>query len=214
MFRNREEVASILADNLLKYKNDKDTVIVAIPRGGVPLGKVLSDKLHLPLELVLSKKIGHPYHKEFAIGAVTLKDIILSPVASEVPKAYIESETEKVRNILRKRFQMYYGDEMPLNLSGKTVIIVDDGIATGNTLISCVGLIKKQQPKKIVIALPVAPKESLNQIKKMPSVDEVVCLLSPVDFYAVGQFYEDFGQVTDDEVIDILRKYKSSHFVK
>ncbi len=205
MFKNREEAAGLLADKLFKYQNDQDAVIVAIPRGGVPLGKILSNRLNVPLELVLSKKIGHPFHKEFAIGAVTLLDVILSPVAAEVPSEYIEKEIENVRDILKKRFKMYYGKIEPLNLTGKTVIVVDDGIATGNTLISCVDLIKKQRPEKIVVALPVAPKETLDYIKTLPNVDEIICLLSPSDFYAVGQFYEDFRQVSDDEVIDLIQ---------
>ena len=205
MFKNREEAAEMLADKLFKYHKDQDAVIVAIPRGGVPLGKIISNRLHVPLELVLSKKIGHPFHKEFAIGAVTLQDVILAPIAAEVPREYIEKETVNVRDILRKRFKRYYGRIEPLKLTGKTVIIVDDGIATGNTLISCVDLIKKQRPQKIVVALPVAPKESLEYIKTLPNIDEVICLLSPSNFYAVGQFYEDFSQVSDDEVIDLIQ---------
>lgn len=206
MFKNRDAAAKELVDKLLKYKEDQNAVVVAIPRGGVPIGKIISEALHIPLDLVLSKKIGHPFHKEFAVGAVTMQDIILSPVAADVPDAYIEKETERIRALLKHRFEQYYGTLKPLNLTGKTTILVDDGIATGNTLISCIKFIKKQAPKRIVVALPVAPKTSLKEIESMPEVDETICLLTPSDFYAVGQFYEDFRQVSDDDVIKLISK--------
>lgn len=204
MFKNRIEAARLLSEKLIDYSNINDVVVVTIPRGGVPIGKVLSDSLKAPLEIVLSKKIGHPFHKEFAIGAVTLTERILSPVAADAPQKYIDDETERIRQLLSQRQIMYYGDRKPMNLSNKVIIIVDDGVATGNTLISCIKLLNKMNPRKIIVALPVSPRETLKIIKELKEVNEVICLLTPPDFYSVGQFYEDFSPVSDDEVVKLL----------
>ena len=215
MFTNREEAANLLAQKLVTYKNNKDVVIVAIPRGGVPLGSVIAGYLHAPLEVVLSKKIGHPFHKEFAIGAVTLNSRILEAVAADVPDIYIKEETERIRTLLKQRYTSYYGKKLPLNLHNKIVILIDDGVATGNTLISCIELIDQQKPKHIIVALPVGPLETIKKIKALPIVNKTICLLTPKDFYAVGQFYNEFDQVSDDEVIALLEaantNYISTH---
>lgn len=212
MFANRKEAGEMLYKELINYKNNENAVIVSIPRGGVSIGYPLSEKLKLPLELVLSKKIGHPLNKEFAIGAVTLESVILDPeVASEVSEFYIENEVDSLRDILRLRQDWYYGFREPMNLKDKIVIIVDDGVATGNTLISSIQLIQKQQPKEIVIALPVAPKSTLDKIKKITMVNNIICLDTPRSFQAVGQFYEDFGQVEDEEVIELMKKANDFH---
>lgn len=205
MYTNRKEAANLLAERLLDYKNQKETVIVAIPRGGVPMGYEISKKLNLPLEIVLSKKIGHPFNKEYAIGAVTLESRILSDAAAEVSKVYIEDETKKIRDLLKQRYQWYYGAKTPQKLTNKTVILVDDGIATGNTLISCIKLLEQQKPLGIIVALPVAPPSALKKIKELPAVNTVICLLTPRDFQAVGQFYKEFYQVDDQEVIQLLK---------
>tara|TARA_R110001583_G_scaffold39773_4_gene127452 strand:+ start:51 stop:695 length:645 start_codon:yes stop_codon:yes gene_type:complete len=205
MFLNREEAGNLLADKLINYSNRKDTVIVAIPRGGVPVGAVIAKRLNLPLEIVLSKKIGHPFNKEYAIGAVTLKSRILSEEVPGVSKKYIEDETLKIRNILAQRYQTYYGKKAPINFKNKNVIIVDDGVATGNTLISSIQLIQLQDPLSIIVALPVSPPNAINKIKQLESVAVTLCLLTPINFHAVGQFYEAFNQVNDQEVIKLLK---------
>ena len=204
MFKDRIEAAELLSKKLTSYSNNKDVVVVTIPRGGVPIGKKISQYLNAPLELVLSKKIGHPFHKEFAIGAVTLTERILSPEAADAPKEYINQETERIRELLSKRYEMFYNDRKPMDLVKKIIIIVDDGVATGNTLISCIKLLKKKNPKKIIVALPVSPPGTLKIIKDLQEVNEVICLLTPKDFFAVGQFYEDFRPVSDDEVVALL----------
>lgn len=210
MFTNREEAGKLLANKLINYKDNKEVVIVAIPRGGVPVGFEIANKLNAPLEIVLSKKIGHPFNKEYAIGAVTLENSILSDGAKEVSPVYIYEETEQVRALLKQRHQLYYGENKPLSLKDKIVILVDDGIATGNTIISCIQLLQLQKPSKIVVALPVAPNSSLRKIREIPEVNEVICLSAPVNFQAVGQFYEEFDQVNDHEVVEILKKTKVS----
>jgi predicted phosphoribosyltransferase len=204
MFKNRVEAAKLLLKKLTRFTNHKEVVVLTIPRGGVPIGKVLSDSLNVPMDLVLSKKIGHPFHKEFAIGAVTFSDIILRPESAEVPKVYIDKETKRIRELLDQRQKLYYGNRKPIDLTNKIVIITDDGVATGNTLISCIKLIKKQNPKEIIVALPVSPPGTLKTIKELREVNEVICLLIPDNFFAVGQFYEDFSPVSDNEVINLL----------
>ena len=206
MFTNRKQAGILLAKELKQYQNKADVVVVTIPRGGVPVGFEISQSLHLPLELVLSKKIGHPFNKEYAIGAVTLKSSVLSEAAEEVSHEYIEDETGRIRDLLQQRYDWYYGMKKPLELKNKIVIIVDDGIATGNTLLSSIQLIEQEEPKEIIIALPVAPPSALNKIRELRSVTKVICILETRNFHAVGQFYEEFNQVSDEEVIALLKK--------
>ena len=214
MYTNREEAGKLLANKLTNYKDNKEVVIVAIPRGGVPVGYEIFNKLNVPLEIVLSKKIGHPFNKEYAIGAVTIENSILSDAAKEVSPVYIYDETEQVRALLKQRHQLYYGNKKPLPLKDKIVILVDDGIATGNTIISCIQLLQLQKPSKIVVALPVAPNSALRKIREMPEVNEVICLSAPVNFQAVGQFYEEFDQVNDNEVVVLLKKANEDFYFK
>ncbi len=214
MFTNREEAGKLLVNKLMNYKDNNDVVILAIPRGGVPIGYELTKKLHVPLDVILSKKIGHPFNKEYAIGAVTSKSIILSDAATEVSKVYINDETEQIRELLKQRYKSYHGDSEPIELNNKIVFLVDDGVATGNTLISCVQLIALEKPLKIIVALPVSPPSSLKKIKEMPEVNEAICLSTPMNFQAVGQFYEEFSQVNDKEVIALLKKANESLSLK
>ena len=211
MFANREEAGRLLYKELLQYKDEKDAIVVTIPRGGLPIGYTLAKKLNLPLEIALSKKIGYPSNKEYAIGAVTLEDRVLSTIASQVSEDYIEEETIKIRQLLKKRFKQYYGTGKPIPLKGKIVIIVDDGVATGNTLISCIQLIKKQHPAKIVVALPVASKSALKRVRDLILIEDTICLEAPEDFRAVGQFYNEFNQVNDTEVIELLGKANENY---
>lgn len=205
MFNNRDEAGGLLAERLLDYQNQEDVVVVAVPRGGVPVGAVIAAKLKKPLEIVLSKKIGHPLNKEYAIGAVTLENKILSPAADDISENYIEEETERIRVLLKTRYQRYFGEKEPLKLSGKIIILVDDGVATGNTMLSCIELIQQQHPSKIIVALPVAPDAALIKIGNSPYVNKILCLLTPSNFMAVGQFYTNFTQVSDEEVIQLLK---------
>ena len=205
MYQDRNEAGKLLATKLEKY-NKTDAIILAIPRGGIPLGFIISEKLNLPLEVVLSKKIGHPLHKEYAIGAVTLKSRILSDAAADISSFYIEEETTRIRNALNKRHNDYYGDRKPLQLKGKTLIIVDDGIATGNTMLSIIKMLHDEKPNKIVVAIPVAPGDTIKKLQASPYVDEVICPLVPDYFQSVGQFYQNFDQVDDTEVTQLLKK--------
>lgn len=204
-FKDRMEAAQILAVKLQKYKGS-NSIILAIPRGGVPLGYTISKALNLPLDLVLSKKIGHPMHKEYAIGAVTLENRVLSDVASQVSSNYIEEETQRIREKLKKKIQEYYGKKKPISHKNKILIIVDDGIATGNTVLSTVQMLSEEAPQKIIVATPVASPSAIIKMQNSPYIDEVICILAPEHFMAVGQFYEDFEQVDDYLVKEMLQK--------
>ena len=206
MFKDRTDAGLLLVKKLSNYHNNKDAVVVTIPRGGIPLGYVISKGLHLPLELVLSKKIGHPLHKEFAIGAVTLTDRILSDAANDISRMYIEEETSRIRTILKERQDGYYDTRKPISFKNKIVIVVDDGVATGNTLMSSIKLIEKQKPSQIIVALPVGPPSVIEKIKKLPYVNDTICLLVPENFRAVGQFYKNFDPIKDNEVVTLLEK--------
>ena len=214
MFANREEAAKLLYKELLQYKDQKDALVITIPRGGVPIGYTLAKELNLPLEIALSKKIGHPANKEYAIGAVTLEDRVLSNIAFQVSEDYIEEETKQIRTLLNQRFKQYYGTSKPISLKGKTVILVDDGVATGNTLISSIQLIEKQKPAEIIVALPVASKTALKRLRDFVLIENTICLDAPDNFRAVGQFYNEFNQVGDKEVNRLLKKANENYNLK
>lgn len=205
IFQDRNDAANRLAAKLEAYKN-KNAIVLAVPRGGVPLGYIIAKTLNLPLEVVLSKKIGHPFHEEFAIGAVTLKSQILSQAASKVDARYIDEETKKIRDFLYKRYEDYYGSKTPLELKDKILIVVDDGIATGNTILSTIEMLHEEQPAKIVIAIPVSSQSALQKLQNHPYIHEVVCLSAPINFRSVGRFYENFDQVDNSEVKRLLNK--------
>lgn len=201
MFRNRYDAALKLIPFLEKYKNERG-VVFAIPRGGVPIGYYIAKHYNLPLELLLTKKIGHPGNEEFAIGAVSLEDYIIDE-RHNIPESYIENEIKRIRESLKERYKKFMGDRKPVDMEGKIVIIVDDGIATGNTLLAAIRMMRQKHPKKIVVAIPVAPREAAEKIKK--HVDDFICLHIADDFYGVGQFYLDFSEVSDEEVIRLLK---------
>lgn len=213
MFSNRTEAGYLLAQELLKYRGNP-VVVMAIPRGGLPLGAVVAKALDAPLEVALTKKIGHPFNREYAIGAVSRDQIVLSNPEG-ISQAYIEKETARLRQSLEERHRLFHRYREPVPVKGKHVIIIDDGIATGNTLRVTVALIAAGDPAKIIVAIPVAPAEAQERLRAMPEVHEVICLETPRDFHAVGQFYEDFRAVSDEEALEIFEAsipdHKSNH---
>lgn len=210
MFKDRNDAAMQLAKKLDKYKN-QNAIVLAIPRGGVPIGYTIAKELGLPMEIVLSKKIGHPQNPEYAIGSVSLQGAIINDDTSGIPQQYIDNETKRILKELEEKFKLFMGDHKPADLNNKIVIIVDDGIATGSTILATVDTIKKNNPQKIIIAVPVAPPSAALKLEK--NVNEFVCLLTPLLFRGVGQFYHDFSQVSDDEVIQLLRDIKKNQTV-
>lgn len=208
-FENRTDAAIQLAEKLDSYK-DKHPLILAIPRGGVPMGSILAEKLQGDLDVVLVHKLGAPDQPELAIGAVDeAGEIYLHPYAKRlhVPQFYLEEEKLEQLHILKQRRRLFTPHRQPLNPRGRYVIIIDDGIATGSTMVAAIQCIRNKDPKEIVVAAPVASVEAFNTIQK--TADRVVCLDTPEPFYAVGQFYEDFSQVSDEEVIDLLKPGKA-----
>ena len=200
IIQDRKEAGMLLSEKLEKYQGT-DAIILAVPRGGVPIGYEISKNLHLPLDIILSKKIGHPLNKEFAIGAVSLDSSFIDE-HPEIPSSYIESEIKKLRESLKDKYNLYMGDRKPIDVKGKTVIVVDDGIATGNTLLACIAMLRKSNPQKIVVAVPVVPFNTVKIFQQ--KADEFVYLIASKDFRGVGGFYENFEQVNDDEAIRML----------
>jgi putative phosphoribosyl transferase len=205
-FRDRFDAGERLADKIKKYK-DGNAVILAIPRGGVETGYELAEKTDLPLDVILIKKIGHPLNSEYAIGSVSLYGRIVN--AETISEAYLEEETRRIRGLLRERYRQYMAGRPPVELKGKTVILTDDGLATGSTMQAAVELVRNSNPEKIVIAIPVAPRDTIEKMKRI--ADEVICEFVPQEFYGVGQFYENFDQVSDTEAIELLKKANQIH---
>lgn len=197
----------MLAGELLKYKGEP-LVVMAIPRGGLPLGAIVADALQAPLEVALTKKIGHPFNREYAIGAVSRNQVVLSKPEG-ISQSYIASETIRLRKKLEERHRLFHRKKNPVPLKGKQVIIIDDGIATGNTLRVTIALISAESPDKIIVAIPVAPPEAVERLRDMAEVAEVICLNTPRNFRAVGQFYEDFAAVSDEEALAIFEREAS-----
>lgn len=200
MFQDRIDAGLALSRHLQHYKR-VDGVTLAVPRGGVPVAFPISKILELPLDIILSKKIGHPMHKEYAIGAVSLTGIIVAPNAAATDD-YIEQETINIREQLKEMYIKYMGHKKPTPVKGKIVIIIDDGVATGNTLLSTIDIIRDEHPKKIVVAVPVASQQAAKKLSEV--TDEFVCAWIPSQFNSVGEFYLDFTQITDEEVIQML----------
>ncbi|NND15723.1 MAG: phosphoribosyltransferase [Eudoraea sp.] len=206
MFEDRTDAGHQLAEALLKFK-EENVVVIAIPRGGLPLGAIVAKALNAPLDVALSKKIGHPINREYAIGAVSLTNRVLSDTRS-ISEVYLEEETRRIRSVLKKRHDQYYQNRTPVSLAGKTVILVDDGVATGNTLRVTATLVQSQKPEKTIAAIPVAPPSAIHNMEASKDIDQVICLHSPTFFHAVGQYYEKFQQVSDAEAIQILEENK------
>lgn len=202
MFQDRAEAGRLLAAKLKNYHDDPG-VVLAVPRGGVPLAYIVAKELGFPMDVILTKKIGHPTQKEYAVGAASLSDYFVIP-HKDVSKKYILGELLAIRARLKEMYNKFMGDKAPEDIEGKTVIVIDDGMATGNTLMGTIKLIRKGRPRKIIIGVPVSSKEAVEKLSG--EVDEVVALLIPKTFYGVGAFYENFNEVTDEEAIYYLTK--------
>jgi predicted phosphoribosyltransferase/dienelactone hydrolase len=203
-FRDRDEAARQLAAALVRYR-DAHPVVLAIPRGAVPMAKIIADALHGELDVVLVRKLGAPGNPEFAIGAVDEQGrVTLGDHAGWVgaDEAYFQREAQHQLALFRERRAHYRPGQPPLDLAGRTVIVLDDGLATGATMMAALKSVRAQAPKWLVCAVPVAAADSLAQVA--PLADDVVCLAKPRPFIAVGRHYLDFTGVTDAQVIDLL----------
>ena len=208
IFRNRREAGQRLALRLGKYANRSDVIVLGVPRGGLPVAFEVAASLKAPLDVFVLRKLGVPGHEELALGAIgsggvrVLNSSVIEHLGiSELDIAAVtRAETEE----LHRRERLYRENRPPLDVHGRTVILVDDGIATGSSLLAAVQAIRQMQPAAIVVATPVAPRTTRNRLAK--EVDDVVCVEMPEPFYGVGQFYADFSQVSDEEVNELLRK--------
>jgi predicted phosphoribosyltransferase len=212
IFKHREDAAKRLADKLkFLVKSANELIILAIPRGGVVTGDVVASILGARLDIVVSRKIGAPYNSELAIGAV-MHDGSFFPNEDvinmlNVSQEYIDEQISIQRKEIERRLMRFRGSKQ-YHLQGKTIILVDDGIATGATMFAAIRWLGNQKLRGLIVAVPVAPKDTFDKLKEEEKVDDVVVLQSPLVFSAVGAFYEDFSQVSDEQVIEIMNKYR------
>lgn len=203
-FEDRREAGRALAEALRERAVEAD-VVLAIPRGGLPLGRAVADALSLPLDVVVTSKIGAPDNPEFAIGAVGsdgsvwLDEDLLDRLG--IDRGYVKRERQRETEAAREKARSYREGEPP-DLEGKRVLVVDDGLATGSTMIAAVRLVRAQGADSVVVAVPVGPPDTVEQLREI--ADEVICLETPLSFRAVGQFYRRFDQVSDAEAIALL----------
>ncbi len=205
VFSDRFEAGDILAKLLKEYEKDPQTIVVALPRGGVPVGYVIAKQLGLPLDIFFVKKIPSPYNPEAAIGAVSESgEEYLNERAVmmlNVSRPYIDEQKEKILEAIRQKRALYQKPRIPV--AGKRVILVDDGVATGASMYLAAQALKDEGAKEVVIATPVAPPDALALLRE--AADKVVVAQIPRDFMAVGQYYRDFHQLEDDEVMELLQ---------
>lgn len=206
-FRDRSDAGHRLAEKLIGVDTD-NAVVIALPRGGVPVAAIVAEELGLPLDVILVRKVGAPQQPELAVGAVTDGDEMRLTVNRDI-QAELGLSDEEIEELARRqlpeierRCETYYKGRSPTPLSGKTVIVVDDGVATGATVNAALRLIRAQKPARLILALPVAPADAIARLEE--HADTVICLQTPSPFYAVGAHYADFSQVSDEEVIALL----------
>ena len=205
-FENREQAGEMLAQHLSAYAGRTDAIVLALPRGGVPVGYVVAKHLQLPLDVFLVRKLGMPGHEEFAMGAISSggtrflqEDVVRSYGISE---RVIDTVAQGELLELERREKLYRAGRPPLELAKRVVILVDDGLATGSTMKAAALAVRKANPAKIIVAVPVGAAESFEKLRS--DVDDIICLRTPEPFYAVGTWYENFTQTSDDDVIRLL----------
>jgi predicted phosphoribosyltransferase len=206
VFLDRRDAGRRLAVELSDYADQNDLLVLALPRGGVPVAYEVARALHAPLDVFMVRKLGVPGYEELAMGAIATgglrvldEDLIRM---LDLPREVIERVTAAEMRELERRERVYRGDRPPIDVRGRTVILIDDGLATGSTMRAAIAALKKEGAKRIVVAVPVAPPETCESLKAQ--VDDVVCAVTPEPFRAVGLWYRDFSQTTDEEVRDLL----------
>ncbi len=205
-FKDRTHAGRLLAHELSEYAIDPPVLVLGLPRGGVPLAFEVARALHAPLDVLIVRKLGLPGHEELAMGALSSGGgQVLNPqviAAFDVDAAAIEAVANAERHEIERREQLYRGGRGPLEVKDKTVLLIDDGLATGSTMLAGIRALRHLQPRRLIAAAPVAPRDALRELS--PYVDELVVLFTPENFYAVGQWYQYFDQTTDQEVTDLL----------
>lgn len=215
-YQNRTEAGRLLAEKLRKYAGQPDLHVLALPRGGVPVAAEVARALHATLDVLVVRKLGAPYNEELAMGAIAANGVCVLNrnvidnwnISEEAVDEAVEHETHE----LERREKLYRPGRPPLDVKHQTVILIDDGIATGATMRAAIGLLKQMHAQRVVVAVPVASRESYFELRGL--AHEFVALATPPDFAAVGQFYENFGQTTDDEVRALLEENAMEHPLK
>ena len=207
-FEDREHAGRLLAQRLSAGYKNKNALVLGIPRGAVPMAAIIANELGGELDVVLVHKLGAPGQPELAIGAIDeAGQVFLSDYGLDIDSAYLEAEKEAQLELLRKRRARYTGSHPPIDPEGRIVIVVDDGIATGSTMMAALRATRRRNPKKLVAAVAVASTEAARAMAH--EADALVCLKIPAEFYAVGQFFENFSQVTDDDVVAVFARQRS-----
>jgi predicted phosphoribosyltransferase len=208
LFRDRTEAGRVLAEKLSRYAGRPDVLVLALPRGGVPVAYEVARALHAPLDVFLVRKLGMPGLEELAMGAIAsggirvLNEDVVQTL--QIPEDVIEAAVASEERELERREREYRDDRPPLNVRGRTVILVDDGLATGSTMRAAVAALRQQQPAAIIVAVPVAASSTCAELAE--EVDDIVCARMPEPFRAVGLWYDNFSQTTDQEVRDLLQQ--------
>jgi predicted phosphoribosyltransferase len=206
-FRDREDAGRKLAERLEQYRDD-DPIILALPRGGVPVAYEISRSLHAPLDIFIARKLGAPGHKEFGIGAVAQGGVrVLNELAVEgleIPEEYIERTAKEETEEIERRRRLLRGNRSEPEVGGRTVILVDDGLATGVTARAAIEALRRRKPRRLVLAVPVCAVQTAELLS--PEVDELACLETPSDLMAISLWYEDFHQVPDEKVVELLER--------
>jgi predicted phosphoribosyltransferase len=205
-FANRRKAGRLLATKLAAYANRPDVIVLALPRGGVPVGYEVARALNAPLDVFLVRKLGVPGHEEFALGAIATggvrvlnQDVVRG---LRIPPDVIDAIAAREQQELERRERLYRGDRPAPTVRDRTVILVDDGLATGATMLAAINALRQRAAGRIVVAVPIASPETCHQLSE--EVDDIVCAVTPEPFHAVGLWYEDFSQTTDDEVRELL----------
>jgi putative phosphoribosyl transferase len=212
-FKDRAQAGELLAQRLSSYAGRNDVIVLGLPRGGVPVASVLAKKLQLPLDIILVRKLGMPGQEEFALGAIAsggtryLQEDVVRAYA--IPEASIDQVVTREMAELERREKAYRSARPALPLQGRVLILVDDGLATGSTMKAALLAVRKQQPARVIVAVPVAPPQSVAKLGE--DADEIICLRTPEPFFAVGSWYENFGQTSDEEVIRLLSESASEY---
>jgi putative phosphoribosyl transferase len=206
-FQDRIDAGQILANKLTKYADQKPLVL-GLPRGGVPVAFEVAKALKAPLDVYIVRKLGVPGHEELAMGAIATGDVrvlnqgVIDPL--QISEEAIETETRKEKEELKRREALYRGGRPTLDVTNRTVLLIDDGIATGSTIKAAIAALKKQKAGRIIVGVPVAPPSTIEELRK--EVDEVVCVSTPEFFMAISLWYDEFPQTTDDQVRELLEK--------
>lgn len=210
-FKHRKEAGQQLAAKLTRFKNKQDVLVLALPRGGVPVAYEVASMLNVPFDVLIVRKLGTPGHREFAMGAIAsdgskvLNQDIINTL--RIPQKMIDDVLVTEQQELERREQTYRSNAAPLDVSAKTIILIDDGVATGATMRAAIASLKQSQPKAIVVAVPSAARATYTELKSQ--VDDMICLATPEPYIAVGVWYQSFPQTSDDEVKLLLKRARS-----